>query len=169
MKIGRNHLHFMMFYYFIWWQKVKFYFRELWKSPKICTTNVEFLEILLSKLCQHFPPHPPLSPERLCHNQRETTFVARRNRRSGDEALERKPFIVQLRGSKPMKRIQFLRRLITHTFKRPHSKAEEPDCLFRRDQPSLMIATQSPKAGKRDRVRGWFHWFFLLAATLRKD
>jgi hypothetical protein len=28
----------------------------------ICTTNLEFLEILLSKCCQDFPPHPPLSP-----------------------------------------------------------------------------------------------------------
>jgi len=54
-----------------------------------------------------------------------------------------------------MKRIQFLRRLITHTFKRPHSKAEEPDPAtagFRRDQPSLMIATQS--LGGEGRVRG---------------
>jgi len=91
------------------------------------------------------PLTPALSRQRLCHNQRRTTFVVRRNRRSGDEALERKPFIVQLRGSKPMKTIQFLRRLITHTFKRPHSKAEEPDCLFRRNLPSFIITTQPPR------------------------
>ena len=100
---------------------------------------------------------PPPSPiKRLCHNQRETTSVARRNRRSGDEALERKPFIAQLRGCKPMKRIPFLRRPITHNFKRPHSKTEEPDPAtagFRRNLPSLMIATQSPRG--RGYMGGW--------------
>jgi len=42
----------------------------------------------------------------------------------GDDALERKPFIAQLRGTKPLKRIPSLRRPIAHTFKRPRSKAE---------------------------------------------
>jgi len=82
-------------------------------------------------------------PWRLCRNQRETTSVATRNRRSGDEALERKPFIAQIWISKPIKRIPFPRRPITHNFKRPHSKAEEPDCLVRWNLPSLIIATQS--------------------------
>jgi hypothetical protein len=62
-----------------------------------------------------------------------------------DEALDRKPFIAQLRGSKPMKRISFLRRPITYNFERPHSKAEGPDRRFRRNLPSVMIATQSPR------------------------
>ena len=84
-------------------------------------------------------------PERLCPNQQETTSVTTRDRRSGDEALGRKPFIAQLWKSKPMKRIPFLRGPITHKFKRPHSKAEEPDCLFRRYPPSIMITTQSPR------------------------
>jgi len=55
-----------------------------------------------------------------------------------------------------MKRIHFLRRLITHTFKQPHSKAEEPDPAtagFRLDQPSLMIVTQSPRG--RDHMGFW--------------
>jgi len=86
-----------------------------------------------------------LSPERLCHNQRETTSASTRNRRSGDEALEREPFIAKLWGSKPMKRIPFPTRPITHNFERPRSKAEEPDCLFRRNPPSIMITTQSPR------------------------
>jgi hypothetical protein len=79
----------------------------------------------------------------LCRNQREPTSASTRNRRSGDEALERKPFIAQRWGAKPMKRNPFARRPITHNFKQPHSKAEEPDCLFRRNPPSIMIATQS--------------------------
>ena len=91
----------------------------------------------------HYTPTPP--PQRLSRNRQETTSVSTRNRRSGDEALERKPFIAQLWGSKPMKRIPFPRRPITHNFKRPHSKAEEPDCLFRRNSPSIMITTQSLK------------------------
>ena len=28
------------------------------KSRNLCITNLEFLEILLSKFCQDFPPHP---------------------------------------------------------------------------------------------------------------
>ena len=44
-----------------------------------------------------------------------------------------------------MKRIQFLRRPITYNVKRPHSKAEEPDCLSRRNPPSIMITTWSPR------------------------
>ena len=47
-----------------------------------------------------------------------------------------------------MKRIPFPRRPIAHNFKRPHSKAEEPDCLFRRNPPSIMITTQSPVGGE---------------------
>ena len=86
-----------------------------------------------------------LSPERLRHNQRETTSASTRNRRSGDEALERGPFIAKLWGSKSMKRIPFPTRPITHNFERPRSKAEEPDCLFRRNPPSIMITTQSPR------------------------
>jgi hypothetical protein len=46
-----------------------------------------------------------------------------------------------------MKRIPFLRRPITHKFKRPHSKAEEPDCLSLRNPPSIMITTQSLSKG----------------------
>ena len=111
--------------------------------------------VFLRLFYQNMPKYPPallggdewptLSPGRLCHNQREATSVARRNRRSGDEALERKPFIAQLEGSKPMKTVPFLRRPITHNFKQPHSKAEEADCLFRRNLPSLIITTQSLK------------------------
>jgi len=47
-----------------------------------------------------------------------------------------------------MKRIPFPRRPITYKFKRPHSKAEEPDPAtagFRRNPPPIMIATQSPR------------------------
>jgi len=33
-------------------------------------------------------PHPSPLPKRLCRNQRETTSVATRDRRSGDEALD---------------------------------------------------------------------------------
>ena len=33
------------------------------KSRNLCITNLEFLEILLSKFCQDFPPHPALSPQ----------------------------------------------------------------------------------------------------------
>ena len=47
-----------------------------------------------------------------------------------------------------MKRIPFSRGPITHKFKRPHSKAEEPDCLFRRYPPSIMITTQSQRGGE---------------------
>ncbi len=44
-----------------------------------------------------------------------------------------------------MKRTPFLRRPITHNFKQPHSKAEEPDRPFRWNLPSIMITTQSPR------------------------
>ena len=91
----------------------------------------------------------PLSPRRLCRNQREPTSASTRNRRSGDEALERKPFIAQRWGVKPMKRNPFPTRPITHNFKRPHSKAEEPDCLFRWNPLSIMITTQSPRGRGR--------------------
>ena len=87
---------------------------------------------------------------RLCRNQREPTFASTRNRRSGDEALERKPFIAQRWGAKPMKRNPFPTRPITHNFKRPHSKAEEPDPAtagFRWNPLSIMIATQSLDGG----------------------
>jgi hypothetical protein len=80
---------------------------------------------------------------RLRRNHREATSSGRRTRRSGDEALEREPFIAQIWISKPIKRIPFPRRPITQNFKRPHSKAEEPDCLVRLNLPSLIIATQS--------------------------
>ena len=93
----------------------------------------------------HYTPTPP--PQRLSRNRQETTSVSTRNRRSGDEALERKPFIAQLLCSKPMKRILFLRRPITHNFKQPHSKVEEPDCLSRWNLPSLIITTQSLEGG----------------------
>ena len=59
----------------------------------------------------------------------------------------RKPFIAKRWGAKPMKRNPFPRRPITHNFKRPHSKAEEPDPAtagFRRNPLSIMITTQSP-------------------------
>jgi hypothetical protein len=46
----------------------------------------------------------PLSLEGLCHNERKTTFVAKPDGGSGDEALERKPFNGQLLSSKPLKR-----------------------------------------------------------------
>jgi len=85
----------------------------------------------------------PLPLERLCRNQQETTSVTTRDRRSGDEALGRKPFIAHRWGAKPMKRNPFPTRPITHNFKRPHSKAEEPDCLFRWNPLSIMITTQS--------------------------
>jgi hypothetical protein len=53
-----------------------------------------------------------------------------------------------------MKRIPFSRRPMTHSFKRPHSKAEEPDPAragFRRNSTSIMITTQSPSGeGKRE-------------------
>jgi hypothetical protein len=49
-----------------------------------------------------------------------------------------------------MKRIPVLRRPVTHPFKRPHSKAEEPDYLFRRNPPSVTITTQPLKKGKRN-------------------
>jgi hypothetical protein len=52
--------------------------------------------------------------------------------------------VAQRWGAKPMKRNPFPRRPMTHNFKRPHSKAEEPDCLFRRNPLSNMITTQSP-------------------------
>jgi hypothetical protein len=52
-----------------------------------------------------------------------------------------------------MKRIPFLRRPIPRNFKRPRSKAEEPDCLFRRNLPSLIITTQSLEK-ERDGMRG---------------
>ena len=100
-------------------------------------------------------PSPFPSPRRLCRNQQKTNSVTTRDRRSGDEALGRKPFIAQLWKSKPMKRIPFLRGPITHKFKRPHSKAEEPDCLSLRNPPSTMITTQSPR-GERDGVRGGY-------------
>ena len=95
-----------------------------------------------------------LPPQRLCRNQRETASVATRNRRSGDEALEREPFIAQLRGTKPMKRNQFLRRPSAHNFKRPHSKVEGPDCLFRRNLPPIMITTQ-PLKGEEGFLENW--------------
>jgi hypothetical protein len=44
-----------------------------------------------------------------------------------------------------MKRIPFLRRPITYTFKRPHSKAKEPGCLFCQNPPFIMITTQPLK------------------------
>jgi hypothetical protein len=47
-----------------------------------------------------------------------------------------------------MKGIPFLRRPITHNFKRPHSKAEKPDPAaagFLWYLPSLMIMTQFPR------------------------
>jgi len=91
------------------------------------------------------PPPAPSPIKRLCRNQREPTSASTRNRRPGDEALERKPFIAQRWGAKPTKRNPFPRRPITHNFKRPHSKAEEPDCLFRRDPLSIMLTTQSPR------------------------
>jgi len=72
-----------------------------------------------------------------------------------------------------MKTIPFLRRPITHNFKRPHSKAEEPDPVtagFRRNLPSSIITTHPPEGRgnfeltprinpplpwrERDRVRG---------------
>ena len=62
-----------------------------------------------------------------------------------------------------MKRIPFPRRLITHDFKRPHSKAEEPDCLFRRNPPSIMIATQSLGGGRGVLFRGCKFFDFLLS------
>ena len=42
-----------------------------------------------------------------------------------------------------MKRTPSPGRPIPHNFKRPHSKAEEPDCLSRRNPPSIIITTQS--------------------------
>ena len=62
----------------------------------------------------------------------------------------RKPFIAQRWGAKPMKRNPFSRRPITHNFKRPHSKTEEPDPAtagFRRNPLSIMITTQSLRGG----------------------
>jgi hypothetical protein len=50
-----------------------------------------------------------------------------------------------------MKRTSFLRKPIAHTFKRPRSKAEEPDCLFHRNPSSIMIATQ-PLLGEEQGV-----------------
>jgi hypothetical protein len=47
-----------------------------------------------------------------------------------------------------MKRIPSLRRPITHKFKPPHSKAEEPDRLSCRNPPSIMIMAQSPIKGE---------------------
>jgi hypothetical protein len=55
--------------------------------------------------------------------------------------------MAQLRGSKPMKRNPFLRRPITYNSKRPRSKAEEPDHLFRWNPPFIMITTHSLKGG----------------------
>jgi len=55
--------------------------------------------------------------------------------------------IAQRWGAKSMERNPFPRRPITHNFKRPHSKAEEPDPVtagFRRNPLSIMITTQSP-------------------------
>ena len=124
-------------------------------------TEISMAKILIPS------PHPsPL--ERLCRNQREPTSASTRNRRSGDEALDlparsllalklqrrqaasakagRKPFIAQRWGAKPMKRNPFPTRPITHNFKRPHSKAEEPDPAtagFRWNPLSIMITTQS--------------------------
>jgi hypothetical protein len=69
-----------------------------------------------------------------------------------------------------MKRIPFLRRPITHKFKRPHSKAEEPDCLSPRNPPSIMITTQSPKERERgggDNFKG-FNAFVLIYQKLIK-
>ena len=92
-------------------------------------------------------PPSPLFSKRLCRNQREPTSASPRDRWSGDEALERKPYIAQRWGAKPMKRNPFPRRPITHYFKRTHSKTEEPDCLSRRNPLSIMIKTQSLKGG----------------------
>ena len=50
-----------------------------------------------------------------------------------------------------MERIPFLKKAIAHTFKRPRSKAEEPDCLFHRNPPSIMIAKQ-PLLGEEQGV-----------------
>jgi hypothetical protein len=56
-----------------------------------------------------------------------------------------------------MKRNPFLKRPITHNFKRPHSKAEEPDRLFCRNPFCIMIVTQSLEGGGAlftyDRIR----------------
>ena len=55
-----------------------------------------------------------------------------------------------------MKRIPFLRRPITHNFKRPHSKTEKPDPAtagFRRNLPSFIITTHPPRG--RGYMRGW--------------
>ena len=127
------------------------------------TNNHIMTEISMAKILIPSPHPSPL--ERLCRNQREPTSASTRNRRSGDEALDlparsllalklqrrqaasakagRKPFIAQRWGAKPMKRNPFPTRPITHNFKRPYSKAEEPDCLFRWNPLSIMITTQS--------------------------
>jgi hypothetical protein len=55
-----------------------------------------------------------------------------------------------------MKRNPFARRPITHNFKKPHSKAEEPDPAragFRQNPPSIMITTQSLDGGGIGRRR----------------
>jgi hypothetical protein len=48
-----------------------------------------------------------------------------------------------------MKRIPFPVREIIDNFTRPHSKAEEPDHLFRQKPPPIIITIQSPREGER--------------------
>ena len=66
-----------------------------------------------------------------------------RDRRSGDEALERKPSMNQLRASKPLKGFHLAEGLLPITVNDPHSKVEEPDRLSRVSPPIIMNTTQS--------------------------
>jgi hypothetical protein len=86
------------------------------------------------------PPYPSLSGDCVAINERSAS-VAKWNRRSGDETLERKPLIAQLGDSKSMEIFQLQQRVITRNLKRPHSKDEEPDCLFHRNFSLIMMAT----------------------------
>jgi hypothetical protein len=72
---------------------------------------------------------------------RKTPSVAMRSRRSGDQALEKKPLRVNLRAATPQKDSP-RKGPMTHHPKRPRSKAEEPHRLLSLCPPSTLIMTQ---------------------------
>ncbi len=92
------------------------------------------------------PPHRSSSPQKDCGiNEREAIVPATRDRRSGDEAFERKLSNYQLRAPNCLNRLHLGERRLPIPVNDPHSKAEEPDCLSCVSLPFIMITPQSQR------------------------
>ncbi len=94
------------------------------------------------KACLRCPPGFS-SPQRYCVAINKRVLPSTQDGRSGDEALERKPFINRLLAPRGPDGFHYIEGRLPTPLNDPHSKAEEPECLDRVCRRPFMSATES--------------------------